>query len=61
MSDKTQEFRVTVTGPPLSVDQFHHLLGKLASEGERSGVDVTVERVETETADPQEFTTGGEV
>jgi len=47
MKEDTAEFRVTVTGPPLSVDQFEHLLNKLKGEGERSGVEVTIERVET--------------
>jgi len=51
MKKDTQEFRVTVTGPPLAVDQFEHLLNKLKGEGERSGVDVTVERINTTEAD----------
>jgi len=53
MNKDTAEFRVTVTGPPLSVDQFQHLLNKLKGEGERSGVEVTVERVETTEADEE--------
>ena len=56
MKEDTTEFRVTVSGPPLAVDQFEHLLKKLKGEGERSGVEVTIERVETTKADePAEF------
>jgi len=51
MKEDQTEFRVEVEGPPLAVDQFEHLLNKLKGEGERSGVDVTVERVNTTEAD----------
>jgi len=56
MKEDTTEFRVTVEGPPLAVDQFEHLLNKLKGEGERSGVEVNIERVETtETSESLEF------
>jgi len=56
MKEETTEFRVEVEGPPLAVDQFEHLLHKLKGEGERSGVEVTVERVETtEPEETEEF------
>jgi len=51
MNSKEQEFRITVEGPPLSVEQLENQLRKLASEAERSGVDMTVERIETEEPD----------
>jgi len=52
MKKDQTEFRVEVEGPPLAVDQFEHLLNKLKGEGERSGVDVTVERINT--TEPEE-------
>jgi hypothetical protein len=48
MTEKTVEYRVTITGPEKSREQLLHELSKLEGEAERSGIDVTVERVETE-------------
>jgi len=56
MSSKKSEFRVEIEGPEKSVEQFYHVLRKLKGEGERSGVDVTVERINTtEPEEPPEF------
>jgi len=51
MTDKTREFRVTITGPEKSVEQLYHELAKLEGEASRSGVDVTVERIHTSGSD----------
>jgi len=48
MTERTVEYRVTITGPEKSREQLLHELSKLEGEAERSGIEVTVERVETE-------------
>jgi len=48
MTEKTVEYRVTITGPEKAREQLLHELSKMEGQAERSGVDVTVERVETE-------------
>jgi len=48
MTEKTVEYRVTITGPEKAREQLLHELSKMEGQAERSGVDVTVERIEKE-------------
>jgi hypothetical protein len=57
---KQEEFRIQAEGPNEAVEQLYHELRKLRGEGERNGVDVSVQRVETEQVDP-EFEPGSEL
>lgn len=55
MTNDTAEFRVTITGPEKSREQLHHELSKLEGQADRSGVDVSVERIETTDIDDSEL------
>lgn len=58
MSDGTAEFRVTIDGPQQAREELLKNLKDLESEADRSGVDVSVNRI-VETAEFEaEFTTG---
>lgn len=58
MNEDKAEFRVTIEGPEKAREQLLKNLKDMESEADRSGVDVSVERVvETEDLDG-EFTTG---
>lgn len=53
------EFRITVNGPEAASEQLLHELKKLESEGQRQGVTVQVERIETTDVEA-EFSKGSE-
>lgn len=58
MSEGKAEFRVTIEGPEQAREELLKNLKDMESEADRSGVDVSVERiVQTENIDA-EFTTG---
>lgn len=46
MTEKTTEYRVTITGPEKAREQLLHELKKLEGEADRSGVEVRVQRIE---------------
>jgi len=48
---KTEELRITVTGPPQQVEQYIHEQHKTAAEGGRYGVRISVERVQVADVD----------
>lgn len=50
---KTEELRITVTGPRQQVEQYIHEQHKTAAEGGRYGVKISVERVQTEDVDAE--------
>lgn len=47
MTEKTSEYRVEVTGPEKAREQFLSALKDLQGEGERSGIEIEIERIET--------------
>lgn len=47
----SRTFVIEASGVPMALDQLHHQLVKLAQEGERGGVEVTVKQA---TEDPDE-------
>lgn len=51
----TRELRIKVTGIERDVERYVHELKKTASEGERYGVTISVQRIETEPADLDEL------
>lgn len=57
---KTEELRITATGPEQQVEQYIHEQHKAASEGERYGLVISVERVQTEDVEVEDFSNNHE-
>ena len=56
MKEDSRTFVIEATGVPMALDQLHNQLRKLAQEGERGGVEMTVKQATEKPTENIEFT-----